>query len=152
MILAGCAGIKHTFEDQDAEHVWKAMVAVAEQPRYDDWTIVANDVWVDEADHRIEIHRSLDRRLHAPQAKPRREQRTWRIEVRLLGTDPPQATFASRTTSVPMQLQAEASRYFDDVAEVLSGLPGASEFEPRDQDLLDSLGLDEEGDADPSDG
>jgi hypothetical protein len=152
LALAGCAGVKHTFEDQDAEHVWKAMVAVAEQPRYDDWTIVANDVWVDEADHRIEIHRRLDRHLHVPGAKPRREERTWQIEVRLLGTDPPRAKFASRNANVPTQLQAEASRYFDDVLDLLSGLPGESAFESRDRELLDSLGLDEEGDADPSDG
>jgi hypothetical protein len=152
LALAGCAGVKHTFDDQDAEHVWKAMVAVAEQPRYDDWTIVANDVWVNEADHRIEIHRRLGRQVYLNQAKPRREQRTWQFEVRLLGTDPPEATFASRNTTVPTQLQAEASRYFDDVLDLLHGWPGESVFGPRDQDLLDSLGLDEEGDADPSDG
>ena len=152
LALAGCASVKHTFDDQDAEHVWKAMVAVAEQPRYDDWTVVTNDVWVNEADRRIEIHRRLDRQLNVPPAKPRREQRTWQFEVRLLGTDPPEATFASRGTSVPTQLQAEASRYFDDVGDLLSGLPGESAFELRDRELLDSLGLDEEGDADPSDG
>ena len=152
LALAGCASVKHSFDDQDAEHVWKAMVAVAEQPRYDDWTVVANDVWVNEADRRIEIHRRLDRQVHLPPAEPRREQRTWQLEVRLLGTDPPEATFASRGASVPTQLQAEASRYFDDVLDLLGGLPGESAFEPRDRELLDSLGLDEEGDADPSDG
>ncbi len=131
---AGCASVKHTFDDQHAEHVWKAMVAVARQPRYDDWTVVANDVWVDEADRRIEIHRRLDRQVSLPPAKPRREKRTWKFEVRLLGTDPPEATFASRGVGVPSRFQAEASRYFDDVGDLLSGLPGESAFEPRDPD------------------
>jgi hypothetical protein len=44
---------------------------------------------------------------------------------------------------VPTQVQAEAGRYFDDVLDLLSGLPGETAFEPGDRDLLDSLGLDE---------
>ena len=151
LLLGGCASVKHTFADQDAEHVWKAMVAVAEQPRYDDWTVVANDVWANEAERRIEIHRRLDRQVHVPPSQPRREQRTWQFEVRLLGTDPPEVRFASRSGAVPTQLQTEASRYFDDVEDLLSGLPGESVFDLGDQDLLDALGIDEDGDAGPPD-
>ena len=147
LILGGCASVKHTFADQDVEQVWKAMVTVAEQPRYDDWAVVANDVWVDEAGRRIEIHRRLDRQLHLPGAKPQREQRTWQFEVRLLETDPPEAKFGSRSAAVPTDVQAEASRYFDDVLDLLSGLPGESVVEPRDQDLLDALGLDDDPDG-----
>ncbi len=131
LVLGGCGAVMHTFADQDAEQVWKAMVAVAGQPRYDDWTVLANDVWVDE-----------------PGAKPRNERRTWDFEVRLPGTDPPEARFVTRGTTVPSHAQAEARRYFDDVGDLLSGLPGESVFEPRDQDLLDALGLDESGPPD----
>ncbi|MHC4418958.1 MAG: hypothetical protein ACYS1E_00020 [Planctomycetota bacterium] len=123
LVLGGCAAVKHTFTDQDAEQVRTAMVAVAGQPRYDDWTVVANDVWVDEAGRRLEIHRRLDRLRREPGAKPRREQRTWRFDVRLLATDPPEAQFASRDGSVPADVQAEASRYFEDVLDLLRGLP-----------------------------
>jgi hypothetical protein len=149
LLVGGCTTVKHTFVDQDARHVWTAMVAVAGQPRYDDWTVLANEIWVDEPGRRIEIHRRLDRLRHEPAATPRREQRTWDFEVRLLETDPPEARFVARGAALPSQVQAEASRYFDDVGVLLGGLPGAAVFEPRDQDLLDALGLDEDGAESP---
>jgi hypothetical protein len=143
-LVCGCsATATHTFADRDAEQVWTAMVAVAGQPRYDDWTVVANEVWVDAPERRIEIHRQLERVVREPGARSRRERRTWSIEVRLPQTDPPQARFVTRGATVPSHARAEAMRYFDDVADLLGGLPGESGFGPGDQDLLDSLGLDE---------
>ncbi|MHC4217057.1 MAG: hypothetical protein ACYSU7_01245 [Planctomycetota bacterium] len=152
LVAGGCSTVEHTFVDHEADQVWTAMVAVAEQPRYDDWTIIANDVWVDEPSYRLEIHRQLERMLRDAGMKPFREQRTWQFEVRLLATDPPHATFATRNTAVISQAKAEAERYFDDVLDLLSGLPGEYPLSPQDRDLLDALGLDVDADGESPDG
>ena len=60
LLLGGCTTVNHSFPDHDSGPVWTAMVAVAEQPRYDDWKVLDNDVWVDEAERRIRIRDIAD--------------------------------------------------------------------------------------------
>jgi hypothetical protein len=143
--LGGCTTVRHTFAGHDADQVWAAMVTVAERPRYDDWNVAANDVWIDESKRRIEIHRDLHRVLYRPRSKPLSEQRTWQLEARLFETDPPKAKLISRSVALPSHARIELRRYFADVMDLLSGLPAESAFQPRDRDLLDALGLDESG-------
>ena len=145
-LSAGCTNVTQTFPGRSADQVWTALVAVANEPRYDDWAVAANEAWVDESQRRIEIFRHLRRVLYAPGtgSEPRPENRTWRFEVRLVGDDPPEATFRSRGFAVPAHAGEEAVRYFADVRELLTSPPGETAVEPSDQDLLDALGLDEE--------
>lgn len=144
--LLGCTRLRESFPGQAPEHVWRALVAVAESPDYDHpdptrrWFVVENDVWLDEAEARIEIYRRLRRDVHRSGSGPHREDRTWRFGVRLEATDPPEATFVSRDWGVPMQALDEARRYFADVRGLLRGPPGE---EMTDDDLLDALGLDD---------
>ncbi len=122
LVLGGCTSMGETFERYPADQVWKAMVAVANSPGYDDWKIAANDVWVDESKRRIEIYRELRRVLHRHDAPPHREERTWRFEVKLERTDPPEAWFTSRGFGMITEARAESRRYFTEVYDMLSGL------------------------------
>ena len=41
--------------DHDADRVWNAMVVVAEQPHYDDWTLRNNYVMADDVERRLKL-------------------------------------------------------------------------------------------------
>lgn len=140
-MAAGCTSVKQTFPAASAEQLWTAMVTVAQNQEYPNWKVASNDVWIDEADRRIEVYRRLHRVLFTPQHDPRAERRTWRFEVRLTRTDPPEAKFTSRGLALPAHARQEANLYFTEVTVALGGLP---EEPPEDEDLLDALGLDDE--------
>ena len=123
-LLCGCTSVQREFLGSPSDQVWTAMVAVAQSPDYDDWTVTQNDVWVDDASQRIEIYRRMRRVIHQPAYKARRENREWRFQVIF---QPPVATFTSRGMGVPAQAQEEAEHYFDDVLDLLGGMPTASE-------------------------
>ncbi|MEE9131703.1 MAG: hypothetical protein V3T84_16935 [Phycisphaerales bacterium] len=126
-ILPACTTVRQEFIGSSRDQVWRAMVAVAESPSYDDWTVTDNDVWVDEAAQRIEIYRRLRRVIHQPASKARRENREWRFQVIFKPTDPPLATFTSHGLGVPSQAQHEGERYFQDVLDLLGGMPQPDE-------------------------
>ncbi len=126
-VLFGCTTVHQEFAGLPSDQVWTALVAVAESPGYDDWIVTDNDVWVDEAAHRIEIYRRLRRVIHQPAYKARRENREWRFQVIFEPTDPPLATFTSRGLGVPSHAQHEGERYFLDVLDLLGGMPPADE-------------------------
>ncbi|NNF43797.1 MAG: hypothetical protein HKN62_12290 [Phycisphaerales bacterium] len=136
VLATGCTSVTEVFPGERADHVWAAMVAVAETPEYetDDpterWTVRENEVWVDEENARIEIYRTLDRVLHQPRTRPVRQQRTWRLQVWFDSTEPPVATVVSRGAAVPMHAAGEADRYFADVWNVLEGSPPATRDMP----------------------
>ena len=123
-LLCGCTSVQREFLGSPSDQVWTAMVAVAQSPDYDDWTVTQNDVWVDDASQRIEIYRRMRRVIHQPAYKARRENREWRFQVIF---QPPVATFTSRGMGVPAHAQEEAEHYFDDVLDLLAGMPTASE-------------------------
>ena len=122
--LGGCTTVQREFLGLPSDQVWTAMVAVANTPDYDDWTVTQNDVWVDPASRRIEIYRRMRRVIHQPAYKARRENREWRFQVIF---EPPMATFTSRGMGVPSHAQEEAEHFFDDVLDLLGGMPVASE-------------------------
>ncbi len=122
--LSGCTTVHREFAGLPSDQVWTALVAVAESPNYDDWTVTENDVWVDETARRIEIYRRLRRVIHQPASKTRRENREWRFQVIF---EPPLATFTSRGMGVPSHAQDEADRYFEDVLDILGGMPPQDE-------------------------
>lgn len=127
LTLSGCTTVHQEFAGLPSDQVWTALVAVAESPNYDEWTVTDNDVWVDEAARRIEIYRRLRRVIHQPAYKARRENREWRFQVIFEPTDPPLATFTSRGLGVPSQAQEEGEHYFQDVMDLLGGMPQEDE-------------------------
>ncbi|MHC4108770.1 MAG: hypothetical protein ACYSTY_11855, partial [Planctomycetota bacterium] len=79
--LCGCTSVKQSFPGHAPEQVWAAMVAVARTPDYEGpdpgetWTVVTNEVWLDEPEARIEIFRRLSRPVPRPGAEPQSQQR-----------------------------------------------------------------------------
>ncbi len=143
LVAGGCTSIERTFDGYRNDQVWTAMVAAAETPAYADWTVAANDVWVDESEQRIEIYRHLRRVLYRPGADPHHETQTWRFEVRLQGRNPPTANFISRGVGLPTDAQHEANRFFLDVRDLLLGIPAEARRQEADDAVLDSFGVDE---------
>lgn len=127
--LAGCVSKSETFAGHSSQEVWTALAAVAKTPDYRDpdptqrWTVRENDVWVDEAGHRIEILRRLERDLHNPASKPRHEDREWKLQITLASGDPPKAEFKARGWVIPAHVWDEADRYFNQVWDLLGGRP-----------------------------
>ncbi len=141
-VLGGCTSSKQTYSGFSYEAVWTAMKAVAENPSYPDWKIAANDVWISDPAHRIEIYRHLRRIIHRPDQPPHREEQQWRFEVTLVEVNPPTARIVSRGFQLPTNAQAEVSRYFNEVHDMLIGLP-SEQVDYHADDDLDALGLDE---------
>jgi hypothetical protein len=121
--LPGCSTGRETFPGRPADQVWTAMVKAAEQPVYQDWHVLENDVWADERTGRIEIWRLLRRYTDPPGQYPRVEDREWSFTVLLLPEEPPAATFEVRTPGVPGHAWSEPTRYFDQVWALLGGRP-----------------------------
>lgn len=134
LALTGCMSVTESFPGHDPDHVWTALVAVAETPTYDDddpskrWWVKENQVWVDDAGARIEIYRELDRMRKYGTNPPIREQRSWRLQVVFdpEGSDGPTARIRCRDVTVPMRAVNEGHRYFADVRAILEGAPATS--------------------------
>ena len=128
-LLTGCTTVRQTFHHQDPQHVWTALIAVAETPDYSSdnpnerWIVDENHVAVFDEERRIEIYRKLDRMLHRPGARPIRQTRTWRFQILLEHLDPPMVAFISRGWGIPQVAQQEAARYYADVWDILRGTP-----------------------------
>ena len=99
-LLAGCTTKSAVFEGRTPEQVWTAMVAIAEEPRYDNWVVVENNVWVDGVFDRIEIQRSLKRDHHRHGSKPVRETEHLELQAVLERTEPPVVTVTVRNAMI----------------------------------------------------
>ena len=135
LVGAGCAA-QATFPGSSNAEVWKAMQAVALNPDYDvahytkRWTIVSNQVDVDDDARIIEIYRSLERILQRPRTNPLYQTADWIFTVRLEAGDPPRTVIQNRSLSLPTKFQFEAERYFSDMR-VLLAPPVPSTAPPR---------------------
>ena len=109
----GCTTRSQVFEGYD--QLWTAMVASAQKPTYDDWRVMDNEVYVDQATRRIEVYRVLKRTLVTPYSTPRQEEREWKFQI-ALGRDPeldsPTVDFTARQLVVPAYVWTEADKFF----------------------------------------
>lgn len=101
------------------------MVAVAEQPEYQDWRMLDNVVSVDPEREKIVLYRALRRVAVRPGSDKVRQDREYQFEIKLEPANPkdPDApatvVFATLQPIVPARLTDEAERYFASVAELL---------------------------------
>jgi hypothetical protein len=130
LATGGCTTIEQPYAGFSSEEVWTAMKAVARTPTYDDWKIVANDAWIDEAAHRIEVYRRLQRAAVQPGAPPHEEQQTWKLGVSLVQANPPTVKVISRGFALPTTAQQEVDHYFQGVYDILIGLPSEAAAPP----------------------
>lgn len=96
-------------------------VAVAE-PRYDDWVVIENEYYADEALRRIDVQRHLRRDLYGDGQRPWREDETYKFDISLGATKEgaPEVTFVSRDWGVPAHAWNEADRYFAELNEIFN--------------------------------
>jgi len=133
--LTGC-GVDSSFPGHDADQLWRALKAVAEQPDYThpdptkEWTLVKNIVHVDEAHRRIDIDRRVQRLLHRPRTQSLYEDVHWRFQIQQFATDPPSVRFEALEPEIPTKVHFEGERYFAEVRLLLSGLPRPEHLRP----------------------
>jgi len=121
LLAAGCGTSgRRTYYAQNASNVWRAAVAAAESPTYEDWHVVENSVQAYPETRRIEVVRDLRRTLHQSGAKPWTEQRTWQLGIVLDGVRPPTLEIFSRGAALPAHFAIERDRFFADVDEILA--------------------------------
>jgi hypothetical protein len=152
--LSGCAANEESFPTRSADQVWTAMVAAAERPVYDDWHVIENDVWVDDAGRRIEIYRRLRAYRDPPGQYSRLEDREWTFVASFEDRQPPDAPtvrFDIRGWHIPSHGWKERDRYFRHVRELLAAEPSAVPVQMPDQtQAADQPGVSEDLDSPPS--
>lgn len=150
--LSGCTTNSAVFEDRSPEQIWTVMVTVAQSPEYEDWTIMANDVWVDPNYDRIEIHRRLKRDYHEPNLEPVRQIETYDMQFILERTNPPVVTGTIRNPVIPVKGQEMIKHYLDEMRKLLSPIPnqpgvaasGSPEIEVEEIDIeIDKVEMDD---------
>lgn len=112
----GCTTYRESYAGVDSQRVWTAMVASAQNPQYDDWHIVENEVWASDEQARIEVYRRIRRDVRVPLGGTQRQERTLKHQMVLLEEDgAPVIQFYGRSGGVPAHEQAESFRFFDQV-------------------------------------
>lgn len=87
-LLGGCrlGSVSRAYPGVSEQQLWSATVLAARQPELTDWFVTENGVFVDEAAHRIEIHRELKRDVMKSQAVQRQTE-VWSFSVDVDASD-----------------------------------------------------------------
>merc|ERR1712124_239740 len=91
-VLTGCTSKSEVFSGRTPEQVWTVMATVAQEPDYDNWILLENNVWVDSNYDRIEINRRLKRDFHDEGSNAQRQIETVDMQFVLERTNPPAVT------------------------------------------------------------
>lgn len=124
--LGGCTTQSSVFKDRSPEQVWTALIAVAEDPQYDKWVVVDNNVWIDLMYDRLEIQRTLKRDLHRTGSAPQRETQELEFQVVLERTQPPAVTVTLRNAIIRGKALMAIDHFFGEVRDLLYVDPEAS--------------------------
>ena len=119
VVLAGCTTQSSVFKDRSPEQVWTALIAVAEDPQYDKWVVVENNVWIDMVYDRLEIQRTLKRDLHRTGSSPQRETQDLELQVVLERTQPPAVTVTVRNAIIRGKAIMAIDHFFGEVRDLL---------------------------------
>lgn len=120
-LIAGCTSKSAVFPGRTPEQVWTAVVAVAEQPEYDRWVVVENNVWVDPTNDRVEVDRTLKRDLHRQDSPAVREVEQLKMQIVLERTEPPAITATMRNQMIRAKAIIAIDHFFDEVRDLLGG-------------------------------
>jgi hypothetical protein len=120
VLVSGCATKSAIFPDRTPEQVWTALVTVCEQPEYEKWVLVENNVWVDANFDRVEVQRRLKRDFHRHGSPTIREDETYEMQFVLERTEPPVVTGTIRNSVVRTKGLSALDHIFDEMHDVLS--------------------------------
>ncbi len=132
LALAACTTRSAIYEGRAADTVWVAMKAAAENPRYDDWHVIQNDVYADEAIRQVHIYRRLRRDVVGPGVQPFRQDAEYRLRASLgeAKSGDPEVTVVSRDSAIPAHAWSEIERYLDEIDELMGGDPTIDRISP----------------------
>jgi hypothetical protein len=119
IFMAGCTSKSEIFSGRSPEQVWTVMATVAQEPEYDNWILLENNVWVDPNYDRIEINRRLKRDYHDEGADALRQIETLDMQFVLERTDPPAVTGTVRNRMIPVKALAALDEFFAEMHQLL---------------------------------
>ena len=133
--LAGCTTKSAVFPDHTPRQVWTALITACEQPKFDDWFVSENNVWVDANFDRIEVQRRLKRDLHRHGSPTIREDELYEMQFILERTEPPVVTGTVRNSVIRAKGLEAIEHVFQETRQVLSpACSGEGVEAPADSD------------------
>lgn len=120
VLTTGCTTQSAAFPGRSPEQVWTALVTVSEEPQYDNWVLIENNVWVDSNYDRVEIYRRLRREVHRIESPTIREDELLELQFVLERTEPPVVTGVVRNPMVRGKGLLALEHIFGEMRKVLN--------------------------------
>ncbi len=124
LLAAGCNTVSRDYPGASHDELWQAALGAARNPKYSNWFVMENGVFVDENANRIEIYRELKRDFAEPGEALRRQNETWTFSVLVDADDRvPKIILNSRAAIRPPNFLTEADHFFGEIDSRLAQLP-----------------------------
>ncbi len=124
LLAAGCNTVSRDYPGVSHDQLWQAALGAARNPKYSNWFVMENGVFVDENANRIEIYRELKRDFAEPGEALRRQNETWTFSVLVDADDRvPKIILNSRAAIRPPNFLTEADHFFGEIDSRLAQLP-----------------------------
>lgn len=117
---SGCTTKSAVFPDRTPQQVWTALVTVCQQPEYEKWILIENNVWVDANFDRVEVQRRLIRDFHRHGSTTIREDETYEMQFILEHSEPPVVTGTVRNPMIRAKGLMALEHVFDEMRDLLS--------------------------------
>lgn len=124
LLGAGCNTVSRDYPGVSHDELWQAALGAARNPKYSNWFVTENGVFVDADANRIEIYRELKRDYAEPGEALRRQNETWTFSVLVDADDRvPKIILNSRAAIRPPNFLTEADHFFGEIDSRLAQLP-----------------------------
>jgi hypothetical protein len=124
LLAAGCNTVSRDYPGVSHDQLWQAALGAARNPKYSNWFVTENGVFVDSDANRIEIYRELKRDYAEPGEALRRQNETWTFSVLVDANDRvPKIVLNSRAAIRPPNFLTEADHFFGEIDSRLAQLP-----------------------------
>jgi len=124
LLAAGCNTVSRDYPGVSHDELWQAALGAARNPKYSNWFVTENGVFVDADANRIEIYRELKRDYAEPGEALRRQNETWTFSVLVDADDRvPKIVLNSRAAIRPPNFLTEADHFFGEIDSRLAQLP-----------------------------
>ena len=124
LLAAGCNTVSRDYPGVSHDELWQAALGAARNPKYSNWFVTENGVFVDADANRIEIYRELKRDYAEPGEALRRQSETWTFSVLVDADDRvPKIVLNSRAAIRPPNFLTEADHFFGEIDSRLAQLP-----------------------------
>jgi hypothetical protein len=124
LLAAGCNTVSRDYPGVSHDQLWQAALGAARNPKYSNWFVTENGVFVDADANRIEIYRELKRDYAEPGEALRRQNETWTFSVLVDANDRvPKIVLNSRAAIRPPNFLTEADHFFGEIDSRLAQLP-----------------------------